>query len=68
MFRNMLIQRAIKIIIVIVLFSQGSVIGSCPDESSIGDGFCDDATNIEDCSYDGNANTNDYFIRLNVIR
>ena len=69
MFRNMLIQRAIKILIAIVLFSQGSVIGSCPDESSIGDGFCDDATNIESCSYDGNTDTiNTSRIYINVIR
>ena len=55
-FRNMLTQFAIEIIIVVILCNQDSVNGSCPDESSIGDGFCDDATNIEPCSYDGNGN------------
>ena len=25
----------------------------CPEEDKIGDGYCDDITNVESCSYDG---------------
>ena len=32
---------------------QKSTKSACPKENYVGDGYCDDATNIEECFYDG---------------